>query len=75
MSLPQIRTVSLLSIAVVVVAGGCANMTKVTLPSCASQFEVDGEHQRRGPRTLVLDHSLDAPWTSTEIVIDKDGAE
>ena len=61
-------------IGAVIVSSGCANMTTVTLPSCSQQFEVDGEHRRQGPRTLVFDHSLDPPWSSTEIVIDKDGA-
>ncbi len=38
------------------------------IPSCADRVEIEGEHTRAG-QTLVLDHALDLPWSTTKIVL------
>jgi hypothetical protein len=46
----------------------------MALPSCAERVEVEGEHVRNG-NTLRLDHSLDGPWTSTTLILERDGEQ
>jgi len=56
------------------VVTGCATSSTITVPSCAERVEVDGEHVRLG-NTLRFDHSLDTPWSSTELIIERDGEQ
>lgn len=51
---------------------GCASVSTMTIPRCVDKVEVDGESRRQGD-TLVFDHSFDAPWTFTEVVINNEG--
>lgn len=44
----------------------------MTVPRCAERVEIAGQHERRG-QTFVFDHSLDTPWTATELVLERDG--
>lgn len=51
---------------------GCATTSTLTVPRCAERVEIVGQHDRRGS-TLVFDHSLDPPWSMTEVVLERDG--
>jgi hypothetical protein len=53
---------------------GCATSSTITVPTCAERVEVEGEHVRLG-NTLRFDHSLDPPWSSTELIIERDGEQ
>ena len=46
----------------------------MVLPSCAERVEVDGEHVRAG-NTLQFDHSFDGPWTTTTLILERDGEQ
>jgi hypothetical protein len=50
----------------------CATTSTMTVPRCAERVEIAGQHERRG-QSFIFDHSLDTPWTATEIVLERDG--
>jgi hypothetical protein len=57
--------------AVAPLSSACASTSTLTIPSCADRVEIEeipGQHRREG-RTLVIDHNLDPPWSTTKLVL------
>lgn len=73
----HLRICSLVLVVIVVSLGsaGCTTPTsKVRLPSCIDRITVTGQHQRAARGTLVLDHSLDLPFSRTVLEVEaRDG--
>jgi len=63
--------------ALVVTAGSlaaCATpSSRIVLPPCSDEISVSGEHTRSGSTTLLLDHSMDFPFTRTDITLEQKG--
>jgi hypothetical protein len=65
-----LRFVVVLSVGLVAAAlsSACASTSTLAIPSCADRVEIEGQHSRAGS-TLLLDHALDPPWSTTKLVL------